>query len=129
MPRGGIEVEARENPSRLAARNIFRPDHEAGYTSAVVTESQNLSKPLQSRGVHIHPHMTRRREWKMQGFRSVGSARRFLSFHAAAHDVFNVQRHLISDANSNEASSHIQQCDKAFGRIPSKGFECFNCDA
>ena len=39
---------------------------------------------------------TRRRERKMQGFKSVGSAQRFLSFHAAAHYTFNVQRHLIS---------------------------------
>jgi transposase-like protein len=39
---------------------------------------------------------TRRRERKMQGFKSVGSAQRFLSFHAAAHNTFNVQSHLIS---------------------------------
>ena len=39
---------------------------------------------------------TRRRERKMQGFKSVGQHRRFLSFHAAAHNTFNVQRHLIS---------------------------------
>ena len=38
---------------------------------------------------------TRRRERKMQVFKSVGSAQRFLSFHAAAHNTFNVQRHLI----------------------------------
>jgi putative transposase len=38
----------------------------------------------------------RRRERKMQRFKSAGSAQRFLSSHAAVHNTFNVQRHLIS---------------------------------
>jgi hypothetical protein len=39
---------------------------------------------------------TGRRERKMQRFKSLGSAQRFLSVHAAVHDTFNVQRHLTS---------------------------------
>jgi putative transposase len=39
---------------------------------------------------------TRRRERKMQRFKSARSAQKFLSTHAAVYDIFNVQRHLIS---------------------------------
>ena len=38
----------------------------------------------------------RRRERKMQRFKSPGSAQRFLSMHAPVHNTFNLQRHLIS---------------------------------
>jgi putative transposase len=38
----------------------------------------------------------RRRERKMQRFKSAASAQRFLSAHAAVHNHFNTQRHLIS---------------------------------
>jgi putative transposase len=38
----------------------------------------------------------RRREFKMQRFKTPGSAQRFLSVHAAVHNTFNTQRHLTS---------------------------------
>ena len=38
----------------------------------------------------------RRRERKIQRFKSPGSAQRFVSVHAAAYNTFNVQRNLIS---------------------------------
>jgi len=38
----------------------------------------------------------RRRERKMQRFKSAGSAQRFLSAHAAVHNTFSLQPHLIS---------------------------------
>src|SRR5205085_10927787 len=38
----------------------------------------------------------RRRERKMQRFKSPASAQRFLSVHAAVHNTFYLQRHLVS---------------------------------
>ena len=50
----------------------------------------------QNNRAEISHQPTRRRERKMQRFRSPGSAQRFLSVHAAVHNTFNLERHLIS---------------------------------
>ena len=54
----------------------------------------------------------RRRERKLQRFKSAGSAQRFLSIHAAVYNTFNLQRHLISGSTLRrfraEAMSHCE---------------------
>ena len=56
-------------------------------------DEQGLRKNNRAENSH---QSVRRRERKMQRFRSPGSAQRFLSVHAAVHITFNVQRHLTS---------------------------------
>src|ERR1700687_3097287 len=50
---------------------------------------------MNNRAENSH-QIVRRRERKMQRFKSAGSAQHFLSMHAAVHNNFNHQRHLIS---------------------------------
>jgi transposase-like protein len=54
---------------------------------------QGLRKNNRAENSHLP---VRRRERKIQRFKSPGSAQRFLSVHAAVHNTFNVQRHLVS---------------------------------
>src|SRR5207237_79727 len=54
---------------------------------------QGLRKNNRAENSH---QLVRRREHKMQRFKSAASAQRFLSMHAAVHNTFNHQRHLIS---------------------------------
>ncbi|HZC78110.1 MAG TPA: IS6 family transposase [Ktedonobacterales bacterium] len=54
---------------------------------------QGLHKNNRAENSH---QVVRRRERKMQRFKSAASAQRFLSMHAAVHNTFNHQRHLIS---------------------------------
>jgi transposase-like protein len=68
---------------RCARRELgLRARHEQGLRKN--NRAENSHQPV------------RRRERKMQRFKSAGSAQRFLSSHAAVHNTFNLQRHLIS---------------------------------
>jgi hypothetical protein len=46
--------------------------------------------------------VVRRRERKMQRFKSAASAQRFLSVHAAVHNTFNLQRHLALPVDASD---------------------------
>jgi putative transposase len=69
------------------------------YTAAVkdlgIAKRHERGRWRNNRAENSH-QSTRRRERKMQRFKSAGSAQRFLSVHAAVHNTFNVQRHLTS---------------------------------
>jgi putative transposase len=54
---------------------------------------QGLRKNNRAEGSH---QPVRRRERKMQRFKSARSAQRFLNMHAAVRHTFNLQRHLVS---------------------------------
>jgi transposase-like protein len=56
---------------------------------------QGLRKNNRAENSH---QVVRRRERKMQRFKSARSAQHFLSIHAAVHNTFNLQRHLVSRA-------------------------------
>jgi putative transposase len=59
----------------------------------ICRHEQGLRKNNRAENSH---QPVRRRERKMQRFKSTRSAQRFLNTHAAVHNTFNLQRHLVS---------------------------------
>jgi putative transposase len=86
-------------------------DHLAAYAAAMsdlrLSVMQERGKRNNNRAESSHVPI-RRRERKMRGFKSPGSAQRFLSIHASVYNNFNTGRHLIS------AATHRQLRSEAF---------------
>src|ERR1700724_2735028 len=81
------------------APTLLATDKLGSYGAAVrhlrltCRHEQGLRKNNRAENSH---QVVRRRERKMQRFRSARSAQRFLGIHPAVHNTFNLQRHLVS---------------------------------
>jgi transposase-like protein len=67
----------------------------AAFRRLRLTCSHEQGLRMNNRAENSH-QVVRRREHKMQRFKSSRSTQRFLSMHAAVHNTFNLQRHLVS---------------------------------
>jgi hypothetical protein len=80
-------------PGRLVTDDL--PSYAPAARDLGIEHLDERSRWKNNRAENSH-QPTRRRERKVQRFKSAGSAHKFLSAHAAVCNTFNVQRHLTS---------------------------------
>src|SRR6202045_5115613 len=80
-------------PTLLASDKLGSYGAAVRHLRLTCRHEQGLRKNNRAENSH---QAVRRRERKMQRFKSARSAQRFLSVHGAVHNTFNFQRHLIS---------------------------------
>jgi transposase-like protein len=108
---------ARKLMRKLLKKQVMRPDEwvtdkNPAYGAALRTlkltkASHTRRKRANNRAESSHVPV-RRRERKLQGFKSPRSTQRFLSLHAATYNTFTVPRHLVT------ARTHRLFRDEAF---------------
>jgi transposase-like protein len=80
-------------PKLLTTDKLASTDRLFGIFVLTCPHQQGLRANNRAENSH---QAVRRGERKMQRFKSAGSAQRFLNMHAAVHNTFNLQRHLVS---------------------------------